>query len=208
MAERIVLSLEEEDLVPSDIFEAHCDPFFRECRAYGRLEEKKLNGKVAARCYGYITIPAEEGKLFWRKFDIHDWGRPNADYGTPVSERQPFRAIVKELILKDFPLTGRVADRILRDMKRMRRCGVYPRDVYPRNYVGGRLVDFSEAMTTPYWLFQVRPDEGEMIKYRELYKWQKMVEENRLNTQSRAFRNKEYCAKLRSHKAKTKRTKI
>ena len=114
---------------------------------------------------------------------------------------------MKELILKDFPLTGRVADKMLRDMKRMRRCGVYPRDVHPRNDVGGRLVDFSEAMTIPYWLFQVRPGEGEMIKDIELYKWQKMVEENQLDARSRAFRNKEYCAKLRSRKAKVRRTK-
>lgn len=163
-------------------------------------------GKVAARCYGHITIPAEEGKLLWRKFDIHDWNRTNTDYGRPVSERQPFRAIVKELILKDVPLTGRFADRTLRDVKRMRRCGVYPRDVHPQNYAGGRLVDFREAMTTPYWLFQVRPDEGEMIKDRELYKWQKMVEENQLDARSRAFRNEEYCTKLRSRKAKARRT--
>ena len=114
---------------------------------------------------------------------------------------------MKELILKDVPLNGRVADRILRDMKRMRRCGVYPRDVHPRNYVGGLLVDLSEAMTRPYWLFQIRSKYGEMIKCRELYKWQEMVEEKQLDVHLRAVRNKEYCKKLRRPKAKAKRAR-
>ena len=89
----------------------------------------------------------------------------------------------------------------------MRRCSVYPRDVHPQNYVGGLLVDLSEAMTRPYWLFQIRPRYGKMMEYRELYMWQEMVEENQLDARSRAFRNKEYCAKLRSRKAKLRRTK-
>ena len=203
----MVLIGEERNLVPDDLLEAHCDPFFRECRAYGRLEEKKLNGKVAARCYGYITIPYKEEDQLLREFRVGDWDRPDEDYDLPESERQPLRAIVKELILKDVPLTGKVADRILKDMKRMRRCGVYPRDVHPRNYVGGLLVDLSEAMTKPYWLFQIRPSQGEMIKYKELYKWQKMVEENHLDAHLRAVRNKEYCKKLRRPKAKAKRAK-
>ena len=96
-------------MISHDLLEAHCDPFFRECRAYGRLEERKLNGKVAARCYGYITIPSKEEKLFGRKFQVWQWDRPDEDWSKPTSERQPFRAIVKELILKDAPLTGRVA---------------------------------------------------------------------------------------------------
>ena len=51
-----VLFKEEKNLIYNDLLEAHCDPFLRECWAYGRLEEKKLNRKVATRCYGYITI--------------------------------------------------------------------------------------------------------------------------------------------------------
>ena len=177
--------------------------FFRECRAYGRLEERKLNGKVAARCYGYITIPSKEEKLFWRKFKIWERDRPSEEWSKPTSERQPFRAIVKGLIMKDAPLTGRVADRILRDMKRMRRCGVYSDDVFPRNYKNGLLVDMSQAITEPFFLFKLRPGQhGKRWKDNELYMWETMVERHQLNARSRAFRNEEYCTKLRSHKAK------
>ena len=86
-------------------------------------------------------------------------------------EKTALPSYCERAILKDVPLIGKVADKILRDMKRMRRCGVYPRDVHPQNHVGGLLVDLSEAMTRPYWLFQIRPRYGEMTEYRELYMW-------------------------------------
>ena len=194
-------------MVSDDLLEAHCDPFFRECRAYGRLEEKKLNGKVAARCYGYITIPAQKEKLFQRKFEIYGWDRPSADCSKPVSERQPLRAIVKELILKDVPLTARVADRILRDMKRMRRCGVYSNDVFPRNYKNGLLVDMGMAITEPFCLFKIWRGRRKMLNDKELYMWENMVKENQLDTRTRPFRNEEYCEKLRPRKGKTRHLK-
>ena len=194
-------------MVSDDLLEGHCDPFFRECRAYGRLEEEKLNGKVAVHCYGYITIPCEKEKLFRRKFKIYDWNRPGVERSIPVSERQPLRAIVKGLILKDTPLTGRVADNILRDMKRMRRCGIYSNDVFPRNYKGGLLVDMSLAMTEPFFLFKVRRERKKMLKDKELYMWENMVKENQLDTRTRPFRNEEYCKKLRPPKPKTRRLK-
>ena len=190
-------------MVSDDLLEAHCDPFFRECRAYERLKERGLNGKVAARWYGYITIPAEEEKLFGRKFQVWQWDRPDEDWSKPTSKRQPFRAIVKELILKEAPLTGRVADRTLRDMKRMRRCGIYSDDVFPRNYKNGLLVDLSQAMTEPFYLEEIRPGRREkMQKDNELNMWEKMVERHQLSVRSRALRNKEFCEKLRSHDRK------
>ena len=198
---------EEENIVTDDLLEAHSDPFFRECTAYERLEEKKLNGKVAVRCYGYITIPCEKEKLFRRKFEIYDWNRPGVERSEPVSERQPLRAIVKELIQKDVPLTGRVADRILRDMKRMRRCGIYSNDVFPRNYKGGLLVDMSLAITEPFYIFEIRRERRKMLKDRELYMWENMVKENQLDIRTRPFRNDEYCKKLRPPKANTRRLK-
>ena len=88
---------------------------------------------------------------------------------------------MKELILKDVPLTGKVADKILRDTKRMRRCGIYPGDVRPRNYKNGLLVDMSAARTEPYYLFNIRSaKQVEKMKNRDLYMWEAMVEEKQI----------------------------
>ena len=50
----------QEESISDDLLQAHMDPFYNECRAYGRLEEANLNGKVAVRCHGYMTFPAED----------------------------------------------------------------------------------------------------------------------------------------------------
>ena len=100
----------ENDLVTDDLLQAHSDPFYNECRAYGRLQDKNLNGKVAVRCHGYITLPASVEEQLKRKFLVSDWDRPGDEYSKPVSQRQPFRAIVKDLIQKETPRTGKAAD--------------------------------------------------------------------------------------------------
>lgn len=86
----------ENDLLPDDFLQAHSDPFYNECRAYGRLEEEGLNGKVAVRCHGYLTFPAEIEAQLERDYQIWDWGdRTQEEWNKPASLRQPLRAIVK-----------------------------------------------------------------------------------------------------------------
>lgn len=103
--------------------------------------------------------------------------------------------------MNDTPLTDNIADKILRDTKRMRRCGIYPGDVRIRNYKNGLLVDLSAARTEPFHLFDIRfAKQVAKMKNRDLYMWEDMVEENQVETSLRAVRNEKYCAKLRPHK--------
>ena len=192
---------EKEESISDELLQAYMDPFYNECRAYGRLEEANLNGKVAVRCHGYMTFPAEYEEELERRLDVSDWGRPGDEYDKDVSERQPLRAIVKDLVRKDVPLTGRVADKILRDMKTMRNCGIYVGEVEPRNYMAGLLVDLSVAKTEPNYLFDLRPGfQTELVKMSDLYAWEDMRTENGLNTRLRAVRDDEYCTRLRSRR--------
>ena len=189
--------------IPLNILHDHRDPFFNECRAYGRLIEKNLNGKVAVHCYGYATIPAEREEELSRRFQVNDWDRPGDDYQKALRRRQPFRAIIKELVTEDVPLTQIVAQKMLRDLKRMRKIGIYPMDVEARNYKGGLLVDFSVAMTRPHYLFVIKkPGRVRVYQQQDLLMWQNLVEEKGIVTLVRAVRNREYCKKLRSHDQK------
>ena len=177
------------------------DPFYNECRAYGRLIEKGMYGKVAAHCYGYVTIPAERERELLERFDAEDWGRSEQEEALPVHKRPPLRAIVKELIQKDMVLTGKLVKKILTDLKKMHRVGVYPMDVREPNYKGGLLVDMSVAMTEPHYLFQIRPPFHIIFLKREgLRKFDRMVKKAEIKTWVRAVRNNEYCQKLRSSK--------
>ncbi len=63
---------------------------------------------------------------------------------------------MKELVSQDEPLTGKVADKMLRDLKRIRSKGIYIGDVHERNYETGLLVDMSTARTLPHYLFDIR----------------------------------------------------
>ncbi len=110
--------------------------------------------------------------------------------------------------MEDVPLTAKIADKILTDTKRMRRCGVYPGDIRPRNYKGGLLVDFGVARTEPYYMFNIRPGKQTLkMKNRDLYMWEAMRKELGLNTRLRAVRDVEYCKKFRSRKTKTRMTR-
>lgn len=175
------------------------DPFYNECRAFGRVMEANLNGKIAVHCYGYIIVPADKEEELERDFGVNDWNRPEVEYAKPSSQRQSFRAIVKELIHHDPPFTAKLLKKTLRDLKKIRRLGVYPMDVQARNYKDGLLLDMSVAMTKPHFLFDIKPEwQVSFFKRNDLIQWEKMVRDAGILVWKRALRNKDYCAKLRS----------
>ncbi|KAK4695883.1 hypothetical protein P7C71_g1944, partial [Lecanoromycetidae sp. Uapishka_2] len=199
--DRSILTGRENEYITTDLLRAHMDPFYNECRAYGRLIEGKVNGKVAVRCHGYTTISAEREEELEERFNVTGWNRPEEEYARPVARRQPFQAIVKDLISEDVPFNAQLAKKTLKDLKRMRRLGVYPLDITGRNYMDGLLVDMSIAMTKPHYLFEIKPKwEVKLLQRQDLLSWQSMMEEENVITWERAVRNPKYCKKLRSHK--------
>lgn len=181
-----------------EILHAHSDPFYNECRAYGKLIEKNLNGKVAVQCHGHITLPAKMEDELERRFGVGDWDRPEAEYNKPASKRQVLRAVVKELVQKDVPFTEKTLARMLRDLYCIRRQGIYPSDIFARNYKGGLLLDLSIAKTEPHFLLEIEDDwRVKTYKNRDLWQFDDMVEESEVKAWVRALPNEEYIAKLR-----------
>ena len=196
------LHLDERDLIPRSIVNDHMDPFYNECRAYGRLIQKKVNGKVAARCYGYLTLSAVIEAKLKKKFGVVVWDRPRKDYTKPVSKRQPFRAIVKELILDDRIWTEKITKKMLKDLWRMRQIGIYPMDVHARNYKRALLIDFSVAITEPHYLFVIKPlwRVEEDYKLQDLYDFDEMMKDEGVAKWECALGPLEYRKKLRSYR--------
>ena len=128
------------------------DQFFNECHAYGRLVEASQNDKIAVRCHGHMSIPADKEEELSPKFNIQAWDRPEEDYANQIPRRQAlFRAVVKYLIREPAQLTQKVTKKIiLKDLRTMRKLGVYPMDVCARNYEAGLLVDMGLTKTTPH----------------------------------------------------------
>ncbi|KAI4197275.1 MAG: hypothetical protein LQ350_006002 [Teloschistes chrysophthalmus] len=138
-----------------DHLEWYCDPFYNECRAYGRLMESRLNGKAAVRCYGYMMLPDKYEQELKRRFGAGDWQRPSNEYEVPFSQRQNLRAIVKDMVFEQTDWTTGVKKK-LGDLRRIHKRKVYVRDIKEENYVGGLLVDFSIALTEPRFMFDIK----------------------------------------------------
>ena len=174
------------------------DPFFNECRAYGRLVEHDQNGKLAVYCHGHLTLPASLEQDLERKFQVVDWNRPEEEYDAVVSKRQPFRCVVKDFISSDVFFMGKDIKRMLRQLKKLRSLGVFPMDIAARNYRGGRLVDLGSARTTPHYLFDVLPGwRIETEKRKDLVLFDEMIEQSGFQSFERALPNQEYLRKLR-----------
>lgn len=195
---RAALSKAESRMVPRDILVAHDDPFYNECRAYGRLEQANLNGKVAARCYGYIAIPAEREDYLDTKFNVGVWNRPEGEYAKPAKQRQPFRGILKELLHGDRRITHRVAKKMLSDLQSIRVLGIFPLDITAENYKAGLLIDMSIAVTKPNFIFDIRPKwQVQQMRTADLRAFDSMMEELGVKTWVRALPKKETVDKLR-----------
>ncbi|GAW14476.1 hypothetical protein ANO14919_038790 [Xylariales sp. No.14919] len=204
-------------MVSDEMLTFHSDPFFAECRAYGRINQyyEDLNKKtgrrrrrnrpdvhnaetkpIAVPCYGYITIPAEYESLLSKKFSIRLWDRPEREESGEIPKK-PFRALVKKLVDSEVSISN--PRRMLGHLKQLRKIGISPNDIYARNYKDGLLVDFSVAWTEPHWYpAAIGPDRRETKRRNELFLFDQMMEDEKVKTTVRAKRNLDYCDKLRS----------
>lgn len=187
------------DAIGLDVLHAHSGPFYNECRAYGRLIENNLNGCVAVRSHGYTTIPAEEVYQLGEEFQVDDWKQDAEEnqYHQLPAQKQLYRAIVKDLIRDDVPLTHMRVKKMRHDLVQMRDHGVYPMDIKLSNYKGGLLVDLSSAMTRPHFFFGTCPRwQYERLMDEDLVAFDRMIKEAKVKTWVKAY-TKDYTRKLR-----------
>lgn len=196
----LTLSDKEVDKVTLSTILEHSDPFYNECRAFGRFEQSNVNGKVAVHCYGHLSFSADHEKAIDKHFDTCGmWERYLAEERLPPSERRPLRAIVKDLVREEKPLTHMMVKKMLRDLKKIRKLGVYPMDIRAPNYKAGILLDLSTAYTEPHFIFELRPSfDTAYRKARDLVRFDDMIAEAGVKTWVRALPNEEYTKKLRS----------
>jgi hypothetical protein len=135
----------------------YLDPFNSECRVYGRLKEE-YRQDLALPAYGYLLLtPQQETEVTERARGIYyppagptapldganSWGRWEVHRGLPV------RAIVKELGTEHKPFTSTQLSSLWQDLEDLHKLGILVRDISPGNYMGGKLIDFSQSWTMP-----------------------------------------------------------
>ncbi|KAF2650600.1 hypothetical protein K491DRAFT_761601 [Lophiostoma macrostomum CBS 122681] len=170
-------------LVTPEEVEGQTNPFYAECRAYAKIAAKTKSrvSSVAIACHGFVSIPAKMETVLARRFNITDWNRPEAELSLNPTQRQPFRALVKDLVETDPIVTPELIPLMRRELKALNRFGIYVMDVKWRNYKGGHLVDFSSAWTKPHHEFRRDINSAEdiaMLKEIDLVAFEEMVKDD------------------------------
>lgn len=58
--DRLALLGKEHDILSVDVLRGHRDPFYNECRVYGRLIDADFNGKVVVRGIGLAASSSNQ----------------------------------------------------------------------------------------------------------------------------------------------------
>lgn len=132
----------------------YTDPFYAECRAYGRIQEaSKIPGfdtQLAVKCHGYMYLEDEDrNKLECMGFDLgtavlSDQLREALDGGGRV------RAIVKELAPTQPSITSSHFQAARQDLMKLSELKIYVRSIDVGKYCDGKLVSLSHSWTEPH----------------------------------------------------------
>ncbi|KAI0189713.1 kinetochore Sim4 complex subunit Fta2, partial [Xylaria flabelliformis] len=137
-----------EDMIPDDIVRYQLDPFYSECRAFGKLVEMKKDDALAIRCHGYTFLSETIEDQIEEKFGFDDWNRQPEDEGAPL------RAIIKDYIRSKTVCGRKTLSKMRSNLEKLNDMGIFNMDIKEDNYRGGRLFDFSIALTSPHvWLW-------------------------------------------------------
>ncbi|KAI1424537.1 kinetochore Sim4 complex subunit FTA2-domain-containing protein [Xylaria sp. FL1777] len=136
--------LGESSILTPDVVRHHLDPFYAECRAFGLLVKKKKDDELAVRCHGYVFLPQAVEQQIKRQFGISDRYRKAEDEGSPL------RAIVKDHIKWKTLRHRKTFQAMRKNLEELNDLGIYNMDIRQANYLGGRLFDFSIAITRPH----------------------------------------------------------
>jgi hypothetical protein len=189
--------------VPLDLISYHADPFFAECRAYGRIKEQQDKGKLKRS----IAIPSVGFLVLGKKYllELEKKGIDLWEFGPKDATRQevitnfPVRAIIKELV-EDGPGVDRKTVRAtLANIRELNKMKIYHRDVRAENFRGGLFLDFGSAWAEPHCILDaMNKREAEEERGGDLVLFDEMVESEQINTPVRALPNLDFRMKLRS----------
>ena len=196
---------------PKRLAELHLDPFYAECRAYGRIHMAKGQGKIkrdiGIPCYGFIYLDDRYRKqLDEYGVDLDESCLDSDDSAnsspTPGARRattsRPIRSIVKKLASSDPGITYKTIENIRKDIQELNRLEVYNTDIRRDNFCDGKLVDFGSSITEPHCL--ITPENSYLSKQSQcgdMAMLEDIVDKAGILVRWRTSENVEYKKKLR-----------
>jgi hypothetical protein len=170
----------------------YTDPFFAECRAYGRIKEarvaKGIREKLAVPCHGYLFLTRRDERRLKR--DGIDLGSRSLskELRPPLLDTNLVRAIVKDFEPRPSGLNSKNVRQALRKLKQLNEIQVYNGDVRGENFRGGYLVDFGTSQTEPHCLLDALEEaQADAKKEEDMVMFDEAVIEDEVKTTARAL---------------------
>lgn len=175
---------------PLDTAAYYTDPFYAECRAYGRINEamkkRVLKSDIAVPCHGFLFLRANDQEAL-KNLDI-DLGLEDMDldYQKSTIGGLRARAIVKDIASSDSGVNSKSIRKILSNVITMNKAGIYNMDIRIDNFRDGKVVDFGSSWTEPHALLDsLSQDAALESKIADRVMFDQMVEEEEIDTQGK-----------------------
>ena len=148
------------------LFRHHFDPFFAECRAFGKSIEEGKDDLLAVRCHGHVYLSESLEKRIAENSGTWNWNRQVGFEGYPL------RGTLKDVIHLKSPF-GQVKSpssrkKKIADMKRrleqLNELRIFNKNIRECNYRDGRLFEFSLAINAPHIALSRKFRSREMIE--------------------------------------------
>lgn len=192
----------DNELISDELLVGNLDPFYAECRAYGKLQEiyniqstrRSKTRTLAIPCYGYVFISKAEAEIIASQFETFNIPQDELDAEPDI------RALVKQYI----PVPGintkiRSVRQMIQDIRVMNENGLYPLDIQAGNYRGGLLVDFGQALTEPSCVFDVvEKDIADGERVGGLLEFDEMIKKAGIRTRLRAYNEHVWAGRTRA----------
>ncbi|KAI3338388.1 kinetochore Sim4 complex subunit FTA2-domain-containing protein [Ustulina deusta] len=192
------------DSYPPEKIIFYTDPFYAECRAFGRIQQAYDNQEIhhrrvlAVKCHGY---------MFLKKNDQLALEKKGCYFGADLLDDKILRAsggngrvrvIVKDLE-PDVGLNARKIRKAFERVYALNQLKIYNRDVRAANFVNCRLVDFGLSWTQPHEILEaLAKDESRDEKLGDRVMFNDMIAVEGIKTRLNVLPDTGYWTKLRA----------
>jgi hypothetical protein len=178
----------------------YTDPFYAECRAYGRIEDGRVDRhsrsprvrqQTAVRCHGYLLLDdRSERWLLGKGHDLDSDLLDDDDVRKALEGDTRVRAIVKHLDKRPSLLHAGNIGRAWTSVRLLNESlKIYNMDIKADNFIGFRLVDFGSSWTEPHellrYLDETRKNIAKDKRGRDAQNFDDMIEEEQIPTRLR-----------------------
>ncbi|KAI1112847.1 kinetochore Sim4 complex subunit FTA2-domain-containing protein [Nemania sp. NC0429] len=174
----------------------YTDPFYAECRAYGRIREgfesRLVTEQTAVKCHGYLLLNKNDARWLRKEgIDLDDELLDQELRGAMGGDTR-VRAIVKRLEKNTTVIHAGNIRKAWRSVRLLNdRLKIYNMDIKADNFIGSRLVDFGSSWTEPHKLLEFleekREKMGKSLRLKDKVNFEEMIEEEEIRTRLQVF---------------------